>query len=83
MYYFDKLLAGPDALQNLRAETLLFDFLTKIARDLIIDIRRKQSQPHLTHRIRDIALAQLAKAAQLLKDSLKFFSEKVGHRKVK
>ena len=72
-----ELLAGADALEHLGAERLLLHLLAKILRDLIIDVRGQQRQPHLAHRVGDVRLADLAIAAHRLEDALEFFLEKI------
>ena len=44
---FDDLLAGLDALDNLRANRFAFDTLDEIPRDLEIDVGFEQRQAHL------------------------------------
>ncbi len=74
---FDELLAGADAGQHLRAETLFLHLVAKILGDLVIHIGGEQRQAHFPHGVGHIAFAELAVTAQRLEDALEFFLEKI------
>ena len=69
------LLAGRDAAQHFLAERLFLDPRDEILRDLVIDIRLKQGEPHLAHRVVDVRLADRTVTAQVLENILKFVAE--------
>ncbi len=61
----DDLLAGLDAGDDFGAERLGFDALDEIARDLEIHVGVEQGHAHFAQGIADVALGNLAEAAQV------------------
>ena len=72
---FDDLLAGRDAAEDFLAERLFLDPRDEILRDLEIDVRLEQRQPHLAHGVVDVRLADRPVAAEVLEDVLQLVGE--------
>ena len=79
MKNLNDLLAGRDAAQHFLAERLLFDPRDEILRDLEIDIRFQQREPHLPQRVIDVRLADRPMTAKILEDVLKLIAELRKH----
>src|SRR5476651_2054700 len=74
---FDELLAGADAGEDFGAHGLRFDLVAEFLGDLVVDVGGEESEAHLTDGIGDVGFAELAVAAQRLKDALKLFLEEI------
>ena len=75
MKNLNDLLPGRDASQHFFAQRLLFHARDETLRDLEIDIRFQQREPHLPERIVDVRLRDRTMPAQVLEDVLKLVAE--------
>ena len=77
---FYDLLAGRHAAENGFAEGLLLDLGYEILRDLEVDIGIEQRESNLAEGVRDIRFADLALAAEVFENILKFIRESTKHQ---
>ena len=75
----DDLLAGVDALEDLRADGALPDARHEVLDDLVVDVRLEQREADLAHRGVDVGLGDPAVAGQLAKDVAQAVSKVVEH----
>jgi hypothetical protein len=76
---FYDLLAGSHAAENSFAEGLLLDLGYEILRNLEVDIGIEQGESNLAEGVRDIRFADLALAAEVFENILKFIRESAKH----
>jgi len=69
---FDDLLPGRDAREHCLSQRPLLGPVDEILGNLVIDVGFQQRHTHLAQGIGDVALSQLAVAAQVLENRLEF-----------
>jgi hypothetical protein len=72
-------LAGGYAAENSFAKGLLLDLGYEILRNLEVDIGIEQGEPNLSECVGDIRFADLALAAEVFENILKFIRESAKH----
>ncbi len=76
---FYELLAGLDALEDFLAEAALLDLVADFLGDLVVDVGGEEGEADFADGLGDVALGELAVAAEVFEDGFEFVLEEFEH----